>query len=262
MPEGRTRGQGRTLRSARALRAAGLIDAVAEAGAQAVGARYAISVTAHVARLIDPRDPDFLQRGVFACYRPVDADDDVAIDTAADLPGQTPVIWRRTRAAIPLAALAGVMWPPLILTLLVWPPQNWLPGREIDWRLTVLVIGLVAVPAGLEARVMPTELVPAPANRRRWLLPLALAASALIAVGSVTLTVSRPLSPVAEAERAATQVEERGKTTQGSSALNTLGYVDDEDGLSDAEWQRLSDLGYLADDGRRERDERQRVVHG
>ena len=70
-------------------------------------------------------------------------------DTAADLPGQTPVIWRRTRAAIPLAALAGVMWPPLILTLLVWPPQNWLPGREIDWRLTVLVIGLVAVPAGL-----------------------------------------------------------------------------------------------------------------
>ncbi|MBU1348189.1 MAG: phthalate transporter [Alphaproteobacteria bacterium] len=70
-------------------------------------------------------------------------------DTAADLPGQTPVIWRRTRTAIPLAALAGVAWPPLILTLLVWPPQNWLPGREIDWRLTVLLLGLIAVPAGL-----------------------------------------------------------------------------------------------------------------
>ena len=26
-------------------------------------------------------------------------------DTPADLPGQTPVVWRRTRAAIPLAAL-------------------------------------------------------------------------------------------------------------------------------------------------------------
>ena len=70
-------------------------------------------------------------------------------DTPADLPGQAPVIWRRTRAAIPLAALAGVMWPPLILTLLVWPPNNWIPGREIDWRLTVLFIGLFAVPAGL-----------------------------------------------------------------------------------------------------------------
>ena len=70
-------------------------------------------------------------------------------DTPADLPGQGPVIWRRTRAAIPLAALAGILWPPLIATLLIWPPQNWVPGREIDWRLTVLVIGLVAVPTGL-----------------------------------------------------------------------------------------------------------------
>jgi hypothetical protein len=70
-------------------------------------------------------------------------------DSASDLPGQTPVVWRRGRAAIPLAALAGVMWPPLILTLLIWPPQNWLPGREIDWRLMVLVLGLIAVPAGL-----------------------------------------------------------------------------------------------------------------
>ena len=70
-------------------------------------------------------------------------------DTPADFPGQSPVIWRRTRAAIPLAAVAGILWPPLILTLLVWPPQNWIPGREIDWRLTVLFIGLFAVPAGL-----------------------------------------------------------------------------------------------------------------
>lgn len=70
-------------------------------------------------------------------------------DTPADLPGQSPVVWRQARAAVPLAALAGIMWPPLILTLLIWPPQNWLPGREIDWRLTVLFIGVIAVPAGL-----------------------------------------------------------------------------------------------------------------
>jgi Ca-activated chloride channel family protein len=121
-------------------------------------------------------------------------------------------------------------------------------------RFPPVPLGDVAVPAGLEARVMPTELVPAPANRRRWLLPLALAASALIAVGSVTLTVSRPLSPVAEAERAATQVEDRGKTTQGSSALNTLGYVDDEDGLSDAEKKSLLNLGYWAPQREKEND--------
>ena len=70
-------------------------------------------------------------------------------DTPADLPGQTPVVVRQGRGAMPLAALAGILWPPLILTLLVWPPQNWLPGREIDWRLTVLVIGLISVPIGL-----------------------------------------------------------------------------------------------------------------
>lgn len=70
-------------------------------------------------------------------------------DTAADLPGQTPVIWRRSPFAAPLAVLAGILWPPLILTLLIWHPQNWMPGREIDWRLTVLVLGLIAVPAGL-----------------------------------------------------------------------------------------------------------------
>jgi hypothetical protein len=70
-------------------------------------------------------------------------------DTADDLPGQTPVVWRPGRAAVPLAALAGLAWPPLILTLLVWPPENWVPGRDIDWRLTVLLVGLVAVPVGL-----------------------------------------------------------------------------------------------------------------
>lgn len=72
-------------------------------------------------------------------------------DTPADLPGQTPVNWRQSPAAAPLAALAGMMWPPVILTLLVWPPQNWMPGREMDWRLMVLLIGLIAVPAGLWA---------------------------------------------------------------------------------------------------------------
>lgn len=57
MPDGETIRQGRVLRSAAALREAGLIAPEAEAAAAAVGARYAISVTAHVAGLIDAADP-------------------------------------------------------------------------------------------------------------------------------------------------------------------------------------------------------------
>jgi lysine 2,3-aminomutase len=57
MPEGETTGQGRTLRSARALREAGLLRPDAEAAAAAVEGQYAVSVTAHVAGLIDAADP-------------------------------------------------------------------------------------------------------------------------------------------------------------------------------------------------------------
>lgn len=57
MPDGETTGQGRTLRTARALREAGLLPPEAEAGAAAVAARYAVSVTDHVAGLIDAADP-------------------------------------------------------------------------------------------------------------------------------------------------------------------------------------------------------------
>ena len=68
-----------------------------------------------------------------------------------DLPGQQPVAPRRSGGALPLAALAGAAWPPLILTMLVWPPSQWMPGTGMDWRLVVLIVGVFAVPAGLWA---------------------------------------------------------------------------------------------------------------
>jgi len=46
-----------TLRTADALSAAGLVSPEAEAGIAAVGARYAIAVTPHLAAAIDPADP-------------------------------------------------------------------------------------------------------------------------------------------------------------------------------------------------------------
>ncbi len=73
----------------------------------------------------------------------------IRFDRIEDLPGQTRVTWRRAPFAIPLAAVAGIAWPPIILTLLIWPPENWMPGRDIDWRIVLLVLGCVAVPAGL-----------------------------------------------------------------------------------------------------------------
>ena len=66
-----------------------------------------------------------------------------------DLPGQARVVWRKTPGARLVAGLAAFAWPPLILTMFVWPPRNWLPGAQMDWRLMVLAIGLVAAPLGV-----------------------------------------------------------------------------------------------------------------
>ena len=71
------------------------------------------------------------------------------LEKPEDFPGQQRVAWRREPYRIALAAAAGALWPPLAVTLIVWPPSNWLPGLEMDWRLVVLVIGILAVPGGI-----------------------------------------------------------------------------------------------------------------
>ncbi len=70
-------------------------------------------------------------------------------EKAEDFPGQERVVWRREPHWLVLASIAGAFWPPIPVTLLIWPPQNWVPSLEIDPRLVALVIGLMAVPAGL-----------------------------------------------------------------------------------------------------------------
>lgn len=74
-----------------------------------------------------------------------------ALEKPEDFPGQERVTWRREPWRIGLAAVVAAMWPPLVITLLVWPPKenHWMPGLETDWRLVVLVIGLLAAPMGL-----------------------------------------------------------------------------------------------------------------
>lgn len=66
-----------------------------------------------------------------------------------DFPGQERVVWRNEPVRVAFAALLGALWPPIPLTLLIWPPNKWIPSLEIDPRLVVLIIGLMAVPAGL-----------------------------------------------------------------------------------------------------------------
>ena len=67
-------------------------------------------------------------------------------ETLEDLPGQRQVTWRRSGGWIALAALLGMAWPPLIFTFFIWPPQTWLDGLNTDWRILVMVVGIIAVP--------------------------------------------------------------------------------------------------------------------
>lgn len=87
------------------------------------------------------------------------------IEGSRDLPGQTRIVWRREPHRITIAAVAGALWPPLVLTLPIWPPHNWLPGTEMDWRLMVLLIGLVAAPGGLWALDKERQRTGRPATR-------------------------------------------------------------------------------------------------
>ena len=68
------------------------------------------------------------------------------LDRIEDLPGLKRVAPQRSTQRLVLAALAAAAWPPLLITLLVWPPENWASGVDTDWRLVLLVLGLIAAP--------------------------------------------------------------------------------------------------------------------
>ena len=66
-----------------------------------------------------------------------------------DFPGQERVTWRREPHWLVLAAIVGALWPPIPVTLLIWPPRHWLTSLEVDPRFVALFIGLIAAPACL-----------------------------------------------------------------------------------------------------------------
>lgn len=64
-------------------------------------------------------------------------------------PGGEIVVPRRTPQARIIASLFAAAWPPVLATLFIWPPHNWMSGLDTDWRIVLLVVGLIAAPLGL-----------------------------------------------------------------------------------------------------------------
>ena len=72
------------------------------------------------------------------------------IESLSQLPGQSPVAWRKPSALwTPLACLAGAVWPPALVTLAFWRPHNWFSGLETDPRLILMALAAIGVPAAV-----------------------------------------------------------------------------------------------------------------
>ncbi len=116
--------------------------------------------------------------------------------TTVRLPGQQRVVWRKEPHRIVLAAIVAACWPPLVVTLPIWSPKrdNWMPGPEMDWRLVVLLVGLVAVPCFMRLMERERQRTGRPATRLgviwRFLLYGGLLAAAVSAVAALVMSVT------------------------------------------------------------------------
>ncbi len=82
------------------------------------------------------------------------------------IPGSAPVNWRETPFLwAPVSWLAALLWPPLILTLFLFPPQGWWIGLDMDWRFLSMIVAGVATPAAIELVRREREATGRPASR-------------------------------------------------------------------------------------------------
>lgn len=105
-------------------------------------------------------------------------------------PGGERVVPRRTPQARITASLLAAAWPPIIATLFKWPPHNWLSGLDTDWRVVLLVVGLIAAPLGLlrlEGAKRPGD---APWTRRAVVARYVIYGGMLAAVLQVLITLA------------------------------------------------------------------------
>lgn len=72
------------------------------------------------------------------------------------LPGTASIHWRESPFLwVPVAWAASLAWPPIIVTLLLFPPQAFSFGLDMDWRLLGLIC--VALGAGIGLWLLQRE---------------------------------------------------------------------------------------------------------
>ncbi|WP_296814453.1 phthalate transporter [Brevundimonas sp.] len=82
------------------------------------------------------------------------------------IPGSAPVRWRESPYLwAPVSWLAGLAWPPLLLTLVLFPPQGWWIGLDMDWRFASLIGAALASPVALELIRRERETTGRPSSR-------------------------------------------------------------------------------------------------
>lgn len=65
------------------------------------------------------------------------------------LPGRERVTPNASAQSRIVATLAAAAWPPILLTFPIWPPHHIWAGLDTDWRIVLLIVGLIAAPIGM-----------------------------------------------------------------------------------------------------------------
>jgi len=106
-----------------------------------------------------------------------------------NLPGRNPLVRHRSPLVLAGAAAAAICWPPLVLTLLIWPPLNWVPDTDTDFRLILLVVALFAVPIAMWRLQARSEQRTEPLTRQGIICRFAYGGGLVGAVGQTALAV-------------------------------------------------------------------------
>lgn len=88
------------------------------------------------------------------------------IEDMSQLPGQSPVTWRKPAALwTPLACVIGVFWPPALVTLAFWWPRNWFAWLDTDPRLIGMLLAAIGIPIGVWLLAKERERTGRPATK-------------------------------------------------------------------------------------------------
>lgn len=96
------------------------------------------------------KTPDLVETGRKLAQSPVARPLRDIAESKSRLPGTAPIQWRESPLVwVPVAWLASLAWPPMLITLLIFPPQAFSFGLDMDWRLLSLIGAAVGSAGGL-----------------------------------------------------------------------------------------------------------------